>query len=401
MTQLVPPPIYSTEPGSWAHSTILERMPEIAQRVIDENQFSLDVIGNISRLQDEIKNGKIRLLQEDDGPDLSAWQKYIGPYQSMNWLEVPWFFAEHYFYRRIIEAVGYFSSRADPFSYQKSQGLISSERDIRNFAELLINNLTNEGTLDRVLRDSLYLSLWGNQADLSLWPADAENNPKHTSQQILKKYLLADHSKQIIKALTRSDGDHSRVDIMLDNTGYELVSDLGLAVILLENGLNSKIILHLKKHPTFVSDVIEDDLQHTIKYLITSSSPAVVSLGNRIEGYLNEGKILPKADFFWNSPLAMWEIPPALKSDLGNSTLLISKGDANYRRLLGDRQWDFTLGFHQVIDFLPVPLAALRILKAELAVGLDLDQIQQVYNQDPKWLVDGRWGLIQYSPAAK
>jgi hypothetical protein len=49
------------------------------------------------------------------------------------------------------------------------------------------------------------------------------------------------------------------------------------------------------------------------------------------------------------------------------------------------------------VDFLPVPLVALRTLKAELAVGLDRDQIQEVGNLDPTWMVDGRWGVIHYA----
>ena len=399
MTQNYPPPIFSTEPGSWAHSTILERLPEIAQRVIDENQYPPEIIGNITRLQDEIKNGRIRHLIEDGGPDLAAWQVYIKPYLGKNWLIVPWLFAEHYFYRRIMEAVDYFSTGADPFRYQKEQGLINNKRDIRIFAEFLTGRIEVVDNLDRVLRESLYYSLWGNQADLSLWPADAEENPIQTSQKVLKDHLLADHSKQIIRTLTKSNELPRQVDIMLDNAGFELVSDLGLADILLAYDLTSTIILHLKAHPTYVSDVIQDDIQKTVDYLKSSSSNDVSSLGKRLEGYLEEKKILLKANYFWNSPLAMWEMPAALKTRLKDSTLLISKGDANYRRLLGDRKWDFTLPFHQVIDYLPVPLAALRTLKAELAVGLDLDQIQYVFNQDPNWLVDGKWGVVHYAPA--
>ena len=124
MTQNYPPPIFSTEPGSWAHSTILVRLPKIAQRVIDENQYPPEIVENITRLQNEIKNGRIRYLLDDGGPDLAAWQAYIKPYLGKNWLVIPWLLAEHYFYRRIMEAVDYFSTNADPFRYQKEQGLI-------------------------------------------------------------------------------------------------------------------------------------------------------------------------------------------------------------------------------------------------------------------------------------
>ena len=43
-------------------------------------------------------------------PDLDAWKNYVNPYLGQNWYQPPWFFTEHYFYRRILEATGYFQS---------------------------------------------------------------------------------------------------------------------------------------------------------------------------------------------------------------------------------------------------------------------------------------------------
>ena len=49
MTNTYPSPIISTQPGSWAHSTVKERLPEIAQRVIEENQFSPQINEHLKR----------------------------------------------------------------------------------------------------------------------------------------------------------------------------------------------------------------------------------------------------------------------------------------------------------------------------------------------------------------
>ena len=184
---------------------------------------------------------------------------------------------------------------------------------------------------------------------------------------------------------------------MLDNAGFELVCDLGLADTLLTHHLAVEVILHVKAHPTFVSDVISEDIYYTVDFLLHSTHEESRNLGERLEKHFRENRIKTEANFFWNSPLPMWELPTDLRQDLSGSDLLISKGDANYRRLLGDRQWDFTLPFHQVMDYLSVPLAALRTLKAELAVGLDLDQIRETYNQDQNWMVDGKWGIVHFS----
>ena len=297
--------------------------------------------------------------------------------------------------------MGYFSSRKDPFHNTKQEGLVKNSQDIQAFCRFMSESLSDDKNLPQVLLDVLYFSLWGNQADLSLWPAGDERDPKHSSSKILKDFLLEDHSKQVVNRLTKTKDPIDRIDIILDNAGFELVTDLGIADILLSRGVADTIVLHVKSHPTFVSDVIQDDLDRTVAYLLSSSDEDISAFGNRLSGFIKDAKIITREDFFWNSPLAMWEIPQNLREEFSKSSLLISKGDANYRRLVGDRVWDLTLPFHQVVDYLPVPRVALRTLKAEVAVGLNLDQIREVFNQDPDWMVDGRWGVIQFASGKK
>jgi hypothetical protein len=43
-------------------------------------------------------------------------------------------------------------------------------------------------------------------------------------------------------------------------------------------------------------------------------------------------------------------------------------------------------------------LVALRTLKSELASGLKPGQEEMTTQQDPDWLTNGRWGLIQWAP---
>jgi uncharacterized protein with ATP-grasp and redox domains len=291
----------------------------------------------------------------------------------------------------------YFSDGIDPFHYQKEQGLLAADQDIHALSIQISEGMKDLTQKDQILRESIYSSLWGNQVDLSIWPAGHDRNQNQNSQKHLKDHLLADDSRQIFKILHKTPLPAKRVDIMLDNAGFELVCDLILGMILLDLGYTKTLVLHGKAHPTFVSDAISEDVENTIQFLGQSKSESVKALGERLAFYLKEEILQVKADFFWNSPLAMWELPTSLKEDLIDSSLLISKGDANYRRILGDREWDFTSAFHQVVDYLPVPLAALRTIKAEIAVGMNLDQIQEVFNQDPKWMTNGNWGVIHFA----
>jgi uncharacterized protein with ATP-grasp and redox domains len=401
MAEKHPPPIFGTEAGSWAQLTISDRYSNIVNRVIDENDFPPDIVEKLVKLRDEIPDQPIRYLRDPGAPDIKDWETYIKPMEGKDWMVVPWLFSEHYMYRRIMEAVDYFNLRQDPFRYQKQQSLNKNREDIQSFASVLMSWTKDRSNAQQYIRKAIYYSLWGNQADLSLWPADKPKKPNHLSQKNRKEYLLADDTNRIVKLLSQSDRKIGRVDIMLDNAGYELVCDLGLVDTLLTHQQAVEVLLHTKAHPTYVSDVIGIDVDQTIGFLKNAKADETSQLGKRLEEYIQEKKLKVKSHFFWNSPLPMWNLPADLREQLSRADLLISKGDANYRRLLGDLQWDFTIPFHQVVDYLPVPLAALRTLKAELAVGLDLDQIREVYNQDPDWLTDGKWGVVHFAPGLK
>jgi hypothetical protein len=89
-------------------------------------------------------------------------------------------------------------------------------------------------------------------------------------------------------------------------------------------------------------------------------------------------------------------MPKHIHQELVESDLVISKGDANYRRLAGDLNWPPTTPFADVVRYFPSPLLALRVLKAELALGLTPEQVLNLESQDPKWKVNGNWAVIQF-----
>ncbi len=101
--------------------------------------------------------------------------------------------------------------------------------------------------------------------------------------------------------------------------------------------LANEVYLHLKPHPTFVSDAMIKDVHDTISFLAATSDQQVTSFAQRLEMHITSGRLVLSEDYFWTSPLAFWEMPNSLKNELTNAGLIIVKGDANYRRLLGDR----------------------------------------------------------------
>ena len=71
------------------------------------------------------------------------------------------------------------------------------------------------------------------------------------------------------KSSQRSNGSSKprRVDIVVDNAGYELVSDFLLGHTLIQLEIADQIVFHTKGHPTFVSDATTEDCISTINFL--------------------------------------------------------------------------------------------------------------------------------------
>jgi hypothetical protein len=90
-------------------------------------------------------------------------------------------------------------------------------------------------------------------------------------------------------------------------------------------------------------------------------------------------------------------MPSALRKELGQASLVVSKGDANYRRLLGDRYWPHTTPLEDILAYRPAPVLTLRVLKANLIAGLQPGQSEAMQRRDPNWLHNGHWGVIQFA----
>ena len=396
-----PPPLRGSEAGTFAHYSVTVRLPDIGRRMIAENDFSMEIAGNLAALIGEIPEGLICPLKDRSAPDFGAWTRYIEPYLGQNWLEVPWFFAETYFYRRALDAIGYFEPGPghglDPFAWQKRQGLETNAEAIGSLASGLSMQLAEDDRDEQAkLRRVVKKNLWGNQADLSLWPAGDGEGPGRAEEADRDERILVDDSQNVSKFLSDKQRKHGRVDFIMDNAALELVNDLALADYLLGTGLTESVRLHLKSHPTFVSDAMVKDVQLAIAYLYASSDSQVQDLGKRLEQHVRAERFQLVEDFFWTSPLAFWEMPATLRTELSYADLLISKGDANYRRLLGDRHWPFITPAEDVLRYVPAPLVALRVCKSEVIVGLRPGQPEELDQVDPDWKINGEWGMIQF-----
>jgi hypothetical protein len=444
---LRPPPICSNVPGTWAYDTMSRRIDsEILARTIRDMEKDLarpefaTIRHNImEKLRPSLVNSAVlpKLPPPHDPYDTvlrdeyETWQTILQPYQSDTWLTAPWLIAEFYVYRQLMVCLDYFNPmspgfRYDPFRMAKRDGLRAS----LDSAETCLSRLVSLPHDQNGLALALSFALWGNQMDLSLWPADKANNINKddgtttttttirddrfakvlaaASEQLLADdtAAVANYCFDVLKPSThRGGGGGGNVDIIVDNACLELVTDLALATFLIESGVAQTVTFQLKAHPTFVSDALTTDLLQTVAYYASDAVdatryPSCQQVAMKWQDYLATGRWKCHEDFFWVQPLAMaWDMPEPLRSDLQqHCDLAIVKGDANYRRLLGDLDWPWTTSFADIVeaDF-PTPLCALRTLKSELACGLTTTATDRASAIDPHWMTDGKFGVVQFA----
>lgn len=383
--------LMTSEPGSFAQKTILYRKPRIIEGVINDNDYPPSIVERLIRFKKEIASGVIQPLTEN-APDTEEWNSVWLKFKGRTWLELPWYFAEAYFYRRLLEAVEYFQPgplrNRDPFQKLKRKQLEES-LFILDLATGALNDIRN---LKLCFENLLHASLWGNRVDLSnLTVAD---DVRRRQAMIERENLLINDFPKILEVF--EEKSLSKIAFVNDNVGVELGFDLLLADFLIRNNWVDKITFYLKPYPFFVSDAMPKDLQETVKAFIKASSPKLNSFGKRVENALSEGTLSTSADWFWASPYHFCEMPSSLYKELSHFDLVILKGDVNYRRLLGDRHWPYTTPIRKIVHYFPTSILILRTLKGEIMVDLKEGEAERLKAEDPEWLINGKRGIIQY-----
>lgn len=413
-----PAMIRSDTIGTWAYDTMSRRVnEEILERTVIHIEDDLAkpefqaIRRNIIMLRKQLEESSVLPKLEDPHDvydaalmkETAEWRRLLAPYANDTWLTAPWLIAEFYVYRRLMQALDYWNPVSpgfmyDPFRTAKTTGLVNSV----DSAELCLSRIPNLPSTPKGLELAVGFALWGNQMDLSLWPAGADNAATFAAVlDAATDQLLADDSKAL--SFYCFERTQLRIDIIVDNAGFELVTDLALAQYLIESGIAKQVTFQLKAHPTFVSDALTKDLLDTVSYYESSIDanqyPACHAAATKWRDYLNSGQWKCHEDFFWVQPFAMaWEMTEPLRSTMEQQCdLAFVKGDANYRRLMGDREWEWDTPFQDIVQEFPVPICALRTLKAELGCGMSKEQTDRASAADPNWMTNGRFGVVQFA----
>jgi hypothetical protein len=387
---ILPPPLMTSEPGSFARSTIVERKPQIIRQVQIDHDYPHEISQGLNRFREEIASHPIQPLSED-AADVSQWNEVLQNTTGKTWLEVPWYFAEAWFYRRLLEIVHYFQPGdwlyQDPFRTQKDRQVILDIDRLSGGWEELFSQAD-----DQAFIALLYSSLWGNRTDLSNFTVKEKAHSGFDARDEAH-LMIINHSKTIHRLLSSGV---QRVDFINDNVGVDILFDLALADFLLNQQWAEKVVFHLKNQPFFVSDAMSADVLAIISSLRANPLPAISQFGARLDQHIEDGNLMLQEHPFWTSWKMFRQMPPTINHDLSQSQLVFLKGDVNYRRLLDDAHWPYTTAIQDAASYFPAPLAALRTLKGEIIIGLRSCQAEALAKEDPGWLINGKRGIIHY-----
>ncbi|PWW78059.1 DUF89-domain-containing protein [Tuber magnatum] len=469
-TGLTAGPYRISDKNSFAYVSARDRWPVILTRAVDdvfkhvgdsEDSIYIEegrkIITQIAQLKFELQHDRlITPLEDDEGDDIKGYNEELEKLGNPKWFDAPWLFAECYLYRRL--HTFFANSKTwkthDVFHVQKTVAFRSSRAAVLELASQyrqIISSLKNsnqptgtEGAIEErekeLFADMCEICLWGNATDLSLFTslthADIQQLQGKNARDAARGNILHRQVDEVYDLLKkqRDEGKAGRIDIVLDNSGFELFVDLILGGYLLAAGFATEIIFHPKSLPWFVSDVLPGDFTSLINALrdpvsyfdsprdgySTDRRKQEAPLSGPQESDLKflfsewselhaEGKFLLRPNRFWTTAASYWRLPsvaPQLFEDLKQSELVIFKGDLNYRKLTADTAWEPTTIFSKAIGELGklgsgVRVLALRTCKADVVVGLSDGKDAELRRRDfeegkRKWAWTGKWAVIQF-----
>ncbi|MDQ1034312.1 hypothetical protein QFZ75_000728 [Streptomyces sp. V3I8] len=377
-------PVVVGTPGSFARGVLDERHPALIERVRRATPYPPAQQRALDALLDEITQGPVGRLHDSE-PGAGAWRDE--PYYGQRWADVPFLWAESFFYRRLLAALGYFAPGpwrgVDPFAPFKNAELAGAQVD----GELSALDRLPALPPDERDRTLLLSSLWGNRADLGF---RLSAGGAGLGDQV--PGLVVDDSPALWELLAA--GGPGTVCLVADNAGPELLPDLVLADHLLATGRAARVVLHLKPYPYYVSDATTADTLACLDRLTRASGHAAAA-GERLRRAMTDGRMVLRAHPFSCAPYSYDRMPADLREDFASATLTVMKGDLNYRRLVGDRHWPATTPFAQACAYFPGPVAALRTLKCDVMTGLTSAALAELDAGAKSWRTSGTHALVQ------
>ncbi|KAF3031747.1 hypothetical protein E8E12_001324 [Didymella heteroderae] len=433
--------VWTSDDGSMAKDTASNRWPKIVQGMVDDvaetaatsvdraqREEALSVQASLKEIKDELlQNRVLRPLPSDGRNDIPGYNERLEQLGGKcTWQGCPWLFGECYLYRRVhtIFALTNHWRDYDIFKRQKdstfAKSCVAVEELSARYMQVIANSKLPEDTTNEEARKLLFVemtevALWGNATDLSL----LSNLSLDQIQGLQGREAIAKSQRNIVdndtdavwQYLSNPLRSNRRIDIVLDNAGFEFFTDVIYAAYLLESGLASVIVFHVKDFPWFVSDVIPSDVESLFQHLesasIFSNRTYIDKLVPRLRAHFDSGAMSIKQHSFWTTAYSFHQMDAlalGLFKSLQSSSLVIFKGDLNYRKLTKDGLWPHTTPFIDAIGSMGagsgIKVLALRTNKSDTCVGLESQERVDALNEEAPhgaWIRNGKYAVVSFS----
>lgn len=303
-------------------STLQLRLP----RIIDDVSAGLPA-GKARQLQHILNVVSGDGVIEADSLGRPHWADWARRLSGCNALHANFLDTEFWFYQQILEASDWSATGVDPFGAVKWHDI---ESEIAR-ADALLATIGG-------FEQALEVSLLGNKHDLS--------------------QLAGPQQQRLIQSLSPLDYA-GNLHIICDNFGAELLADLILAVVATREG--RQVSLHVKELPMFVSDATGADTDR----LVDSGAGTLLA---DVRRQIAAGRLAIVANPLWSSPASFDQVPAGF---FGVDPLVLSKGDLNYRRCIGDVVVAADTPFEHLPILPSVAMVCLRSVKSYCLAGVE------------------------------
>lgn len=247
------------------------------------------ILKNLNQLLVKVKSND-ELTPFDDGQqDANDWNAYLDEYRTdfrkpPRYKEMNSIAVESYVHRKIhsiftSSTESNFFQFFDPYYAQKLESLkvtkLASNIIFSNCLELKDRMENSDFDLYKEFSTFLSYSLWGNRSDLTI-PAGlsaCDNFGLTDELEKQKSKILTDSTSEIFDLFQElKHKDDLRIDVILDNVGLELISDLCFIEMLYQVKLikpETTIRFFVKAFPWFISDVTSIDFITHLEHLVS------------------------------------------------------------------------------------------------------------------------------------
>ena len=239
------PPLSTGEPDSFGNLTMRVRIPSVIRTVAATNpDFAPTILAELERFAHEVETGApLRPLAGTAGAEQSQfdteWQRVYLLHAQAGWLRMPWYAAEAYMYRCLLDITLYYAPGGrDPFAAQKEAELRRDSTWSLVRTALAVAATSPSAFDAQAFSKLLRFCVLGNKADLCYTKvastlSSAEPGFDESLLLVNDEAAVAHHVDTAIAAGQAASETRLNFAIIVDNSGAELLCDLVLCDFLL------------------------------------------------------------------------------------------------------------------------------------------------------------------------